>query len=248
MLTGYFNYANIDLVIEDLVAVLIKTLLSIVTLFLLTKLMGNKQISQLSFFDYVVGITVGSIGADLATSSTPIHLSLIALILYALVSVIISLATLKSIRARRFFIGTPIPLIIDGKIITKNLKSAKVDINELLAEARVQGYFDIANISHAVMETNGRFSFLTTSNNKPLTPQDMDIQVEKVYPVANVIIDGVIMENNLLLYKKDKKWLENKLSQKNIDLKKVLLATMSKEYILNIYYNTGEKSILSPFD
>lgn len=248
MLTGYFNYANIDMIVEDLIAVTLKTLLSIVVLFFLTKLMGNKQISQLSFFDYVVGITIGSIGAELATSDTPIHFTLIALVLYALISVLISFLSLKSIGARRFLIGTPIPIVKDGKILSKNLSKAKVDVNEFLAEARVQGYFDIANISYAVMETNGRFSFLPTSETSPLTPKDIDISPAPTYPVANVIVDGVIMENNLKLLDKDAKWLKNVLHARKVQLKEILLATLSEEYQLNIYYKTGDKVTLSPFD
>ena len=248
MLTGYFNYASIDLVIEDLIAVTLKSLLSIVVLFFLTKLMGNKQISQLSFFDYVVGITVGSIGAELAVSDTPIHFSLIALVLYALVSVLISFLTIKSIKARRFFVGTPIPLIKEGKFLSQNLAKAKVDINELLAEARVQGYFDISNISYAVMETNGRFSFLPTSETAPLTPKEMNISPAPTQPVANVVVDGVIMENNLKVFKKDSSWLKTALQKQGVQLKEILLATLSEEYQLNVYYKSGENVILSPFD
>ena len=231
MLTGYFNYASMDMVIEDLISVTLKTLLSIVVLFFLTKLMGNKQISQLSFFDYVVGITIGSIGADLATSSNPIHFSLIALILYAIVSVLISLFAIKSIKAKKFFTGKPIYLIKDGKILYENLSKAKVDITELIAEGRNQGQFDVTKITYAVMETNGRFSFFSdTAENFPI----------------NIILDGVIMENNLSLLKKDKTWLIKLLTDNGVNYKKLLLATKSKEQLI-IQYKTGDKKTI-PLD
>ncbi len=248
MLTGYFSYASTELIMEDIIAVLLKSLLSVVVLFTLTKLMGNKQISQLSFFDYVVGITVGSIGAELAISSNPVHFPIIALIVYAIVSILISILSMKSIRARRFLIGTPILLIRDGKLLSQNLSKAKVDVNEFLAEARTKGYFDISKISYAVMETNGQFSFLPTSLTRPLTPEDMNIEPEPASPVANVVVDGVIMENNLSIMEKDAKWLISKLDSRGINLKKILLATLSEEYSLKIYYKTGESTELSPFD
>lgn len=248
MLTGYFNYASAELIIEDIIAVLLKSALSVVVLFFLTKLMGNKQISQLSFFDYVVGITIGSIGAELAISSTPVHFPIIAILVYAIASVIVSVLSLRSIRARRFLVGVPTVLVKDGKLLYNSLAKARVDVNEFLAEARIQGYFNIEDISYAVMETNGRFSFLPTSTTRPLTTGDMNITPPPSSPVANVIIDGVLMENNLRLFGKDSAWLRERLAKQGVDIQKVLLATLSEEYSLKIYYKSGEKCELSPFD
>lgn len=236
------------MIAADVLSIFIKALVSVVVLFILTKLMGNKQISQLSFFDYVVGISIGSIAAELAVTGTPFIFPIIAMLVYAIVSVIVSYISMKSVKARRFLVGTPIVLIKNGKILGKNLAKAKVDINEFLAEARYEGYFDISNISYAVMETNGRFSFLPTANTKPLTPDDMKIEVTESEPLANVIVDGVIMENNLYTLGKTPDWLKNRFEKKKVDIKNVLLATMSEEYELNVYYKTGEKIELSPFD
>ncbi len=248
MITDYFIYSDTETIAMDIVAILIKSVVSILVLFVLTKLMGNKQISQLSFFDYVVGITIGSIAAELAVTSTPFIFPIIAMIIYALVSVLVSFISMKSIRARRFLVGTPITLVKDGKILGENLANAKVDVNEFLAEARYEGYFDITDISYAVMETNGRFSFLPKAGAKPLTPEDMNIEVKQKAPLANVIVDGAIMENNLASIGKNAHWLKEKLNKKNIDYQKVLLATLSEEYEMNVYFKTGEKSELSPFD
>ena len=98
------------------------------------------------------------------------------------------------------------------------------------------------------METNGRFSFLPTSESAPLTPKDMNITPAPTYPVANIVVDGVIMENNLKIFKKDIAWLENTLNMRGVDLKEILLATLNEEYQLNVYYKSGEKTVLSPFD
>lgn len=248
MITDYFTFTEKELIASDVLSIVIKAVVSIIVLFVLTKLMGNKQISQLSFFDYVVGITIGSIASELAVGETPFLFPIIAMIIYALVSVLVSYISIKSIKARRFLVGTPITLIKNGKILGENLANAKVDVNEFLAEARYAGYFDVSDVEFAVMETNGRFSFLPKSGVKPLTPNDMKIQVEQKAPLANVIVDGVIMENNLASLDKSTDWLKEKLSAKNIELQKVLLATLSEEYEMKIFFKTGEQRDLSPFD
>ena len=117
------------------------TLGSIVIMFIITKLMGNKQISQFTLFDYINGITIGSIAAEMAVNDKPDDLwdAALAMALYGAVGIVLSYATMKSIKCRRFIAGTPILLIEDGKIYPENLKSAKLDIGDLLTRARVSG-------------------------------------------------------------------------------------------------------------
>lgn len=245
----YFNNLTVERFWLDVLETVIMAIVSIVVLFVLTKLMGKKQISQLSFFDYAIGISIGSIAAETAVSTTtPFHLSIIAMIIYGGISILVSYLSMKSIRARRLLVGAPVTLIKDGKILVDGLKKSKIDINELLSEARQNGYFDIANISHCVMETNGKFSFIPTSNVKPLTASDVNITVPQETPLANVIIDGKIMEQNLVCLGKSVDWLKSKFSQKNIDIKNVLLATMSEEYELDYYERNGTANSMSIFD
>ena len=245
----YFSNLTVEQFWLDVLETVIMAIVSIVVLFVLTKLMGKKQISQLSFFDYAIGISIGSIAAETAVSmTTPFHLSIIAMVIYGGISILVSYLSMKSIRARRLLVGAPVTLIKEGKILTDGLKKSKIDVNELLSEARQNGYFDISNISHCVMETNGKFSFIPVSNNKPLTPNDVNITIPQETPLANVIIDGKIMERNLITLGKSVEWLKSKFNQKNIDIKKVLLATMSEEYEINYYERNGGASSMSTFD
>ena len=245
----YFKNLTTETFWSDILETVIMAIVSIVVLFILTKLMGKKQISQLSFFDYAIGVSIGSIAAEVAVSTTtPFHLSIIAMLIYGGISILVSLLSLKSIRARRLLVGTPITLIEDGKIINEGLKKSKIDINELLSEARQNGYFDITKISHCVMETNGKFSFIPTSNVRPLTPSDVNIRVKQDTPIANVIIDGKIMENNIKMLGKTPEWLKEKFSSHGEDIKNVLLATMNEEYELSFYKRTEERSSMSVFD
>lgn len=134
---------------------------SFFVLFILDKLMGNRQLSQMSFFDYVVGITIGSIAAEMATDlEADWYHAIIAMAVYALIEIVLSFISRKSKKARKFLNGEPILLINKGGIIAKNLQKARITRDDLLSEARVQGYFDIKEIAYAIMEDSGNISFL----------------------------------------------------------------------------------------
>ena len=159
---------------NTIIDVIIRTISSLITLFMFTKLMGKKQISQLNIFDYVVGITIGSIAADISldTSKNLVD-GIVAMLIYALFNAMVSYLTLKSIKFRRIFTGTPTMIVENGKIIEKGLEKAKFDINDLLEEARNAGYFNLEEIEYAIMESNGRISFLPSDKDKPVTKKDM---------------------------------------------------------------------------
>lgn len=245
----YFENLSAETFWSDVLETVIMAIVSIVVLFVLTKLMGKKQISQLSFFDYAIGISIGSIAAETAVSmTTPFHLSIIAMVIYGLISILVSYLSMKSIRARRVLVGTPVTLIKDGKIMVESLKNSKIDVNELLSEARQNGYFDISKISYCVMETNGKFSFIPKSDTRPLTPSDVKVEVVQETPLANVIIDGKVMENNVTAMGKTTDWLKTQLQKRGEDIKNILLATMSEEYELTFYKYTNERSSIQLFD
>lgn len=115
--------------------VVIRSLFSLITLFLVTKMLGKKQVSQLSLFDYVIGISIGNFAAEISINvDTPYVNGIVAVLIFGIVAVSISYLTMKSMRLRRFFMGTPTLLIQNGKILEKNLKKVKFDINDMLEE------------------------------------------------------------------------------------------------------------------
>ena len=222
---------------EECINIAIRTFVVIVILFFLTKLLGKKQISQLSLFDYIVGITIGSIAADISLDIHKNFISgLISLLIFVLVSYLITVFTMKSIKARRFFTGVPTVLVEKGKIIESGLKKCKLDINELLAEARIAGYFDINEIDYALMEINGAISFLPMEKEKPVTKKDMKIKCDKGGLTVNAIIDGKYMDNNMTASGKDKEWLDHELKVQGYDsYDDILLATVDTNYQVKIY-------------
>lgn len=214
-----------------------RTILVLVILFFITKMMGKKQISELNFFDYVVGITIGSIAADISLDIEKNMIAgIAALFIYGFISYIISFVSIKSILARRFFIGVPTVLVEKGKIIESGLKKSKIDVNDLLMEARENGYFNLDEIDYALMEVNGNISFLPKEKEKPVTKRDMKIKCSNEGLTVNAIIDSKYMANNMKAINKDKEWLDHELKVNGYDnYDNILLATIDNNYKVTIY-------------
>lgn len=227
-------------------SVFIRSIVTIVVLFLLAKVMGKKQISQLNLFDYIVGITIGSVAADISLDLNKSFLDgVICMLVFGLTGALVSYVTLKSIKLRRFFTGTPSIIIENGKIIEEGLKKVKFDINDLMEELRGAGYFNIDEVAYAVMETNGKISFLPKDGDKPVTKKDMDLKIIPSSLVANIIIGGKIMMNNLKAMNKDEKWLSHELKVLGYkDIDEILLATLDSNDKIMVY----KKGISAKYD
>jgi len=231
---------NIDF--NELLNVTFRALSSLITLFLVTKMLGKKQVSQLSLFDYVIGISIGNFAAEMTINLESNEINGIwAVVLFGLFAYAISYLTMKSIILRRFFMGTPTILIQEGKILEKNLKKVKFDVNDMLEEIRGSGYFDLSQVEYALMEANGKLSILPKAEYKPITPKDMNIKVNKEGLCSNVIIDGEIMHNNLFNINKDDKWIKKQLKVKGYsDISKILLATIDINEKIVVYERNYE--------
>ena len=170
---------------------------SLAALFLLTKLSGNKQVSQMNLFDYVMGITIGSIAAEMASELESPLRPLWAMVVYGLAAWGIALLTNKSIRVRRFIIGKPLILMDSGVIYRKNLRRARMDLNEFLMYCRVSGYFDLNQIQTAILEHNGTVTFLPAAMQRPVTPADLSMQPRQELLQTPVVQDGRVLPENL---------------------------------------------------
>ena len=219
----------------DIIKEILTAFLSVVVLFIITKIMGHKQVAQLDFFDYISGITIGSIAAELATELEEPIKPLIALIVYGFVSVLLSLITHKFPRTRKYVNGTPTILMSGGKIYRKNLRKAKLDLSEFMLLCREMGYFDLSDIHTAIFEHNGKLSVLPVSTKRPATPSDMNIQPEAAHLGTEIIMDGRIMGENLKRAGRDINWLDKKLKAQGY--------TSAKEVFLGVYY--AEKDALT---
>ena len=224
----------------DFIKLVLTSVLSVVALFIITKIMGHKQVAQLDFFDYVSGITIGSIGAELATELEAPWKPLVALLIYGIVSVILNLLAHKFPRSRKYINGTPTILLNGDKLYRKNLKKAKLDLSEFLLLCREQGYFDLSEIQTAIFEHNGKLSILPKAASRPLTPEDMGIEVKSAHIGTEVIMDGRIMGENLVRIGRNEVWLKSELD--SMGHKRI------EEIFLGIYNTEEDKLSLFPIE
>ena len=222
----------------DILKVILTALLSVLSIFIITKLMGHKQVAQLDFFDYISGITIGSIAAELATELEKPYKPLIALVIYGLVSLLLDFIVQKFPRCRKYINGTPTILMNEGKIYRKNLKQAKLDLSEFMLLCREQGYFELDEIQTAIFEHNGKISVLPKAANRPATPDDLKIPAKATHIGAEVIMDGRVMSENLSRIGRDEKWLENQMKTQGYK--------NAKEIFLGIYRPEEDKLTLYP--
>ena len=221
---------------EELWIVVYRSFLSLAALFLVTKMLGKKQVSQLSLFDYVIGISIGNFAAEMTINLESQTMNgILAVFIFGIVAYVVSFLTMKSIFLRRFFMSTPTILIEKGQILKEGLKKVKYDMNDLLQQCRINGYFDVSDIEYAIMEPNGNISILPKENKRPVNLEDLNIAKNQSGLCANVIIDGKIMEENLKNINKSKKWLLKQI--KTDDLSKILLVTVDNNEKVKVYYN-----------
>ena len=221
----------------DYITILSQTLLSFIVLFILARLSGYRQISQMSMFDYINGITIGSIAAEMATG-LDMHWSypLIAMVGYGLLTLFVSCLSARSLKIRRFVTGNPLVLLHNGSIYWKNLKKAHVTVNEMLEECRISGYFSLNDLQTILLESNGKFSFIPAAGQKPVTTEDLHIPAEADCIHANLIIDGVLLKTNLQTAGRDEHWLDKKLRQQGLtSVKDVFLAVFEQPDTLLIF-------------
>lgn len=223
----------------EILKVVLTALLSVVALFAVTKIMGHKQVAQLDFFDYVSGITIGSIGAELATELEKPHKPLIALAIYGLTSILLNLMVHKIPGSRKYINGTPTIFMNDGKIYRNNLKKAKIDLSEFMLLCREQGYFNLNEIQTAIFEHNGKLSILPKAANRPATPEDLKITAKATHIGVEVIMDGRVMRENLSRIGQNKTWLDKQIKSQNFkDAKDIFLAVYCpSEDKLTLYPN-----------
>ena len=231
------------------IKIILTSLGSLIALFASTKIAGNKQMSELSMFDYINGITIGSIAAEMATSlDGEFYFPLIAIAIYTMVMWLISYVSEKSVKSRRFLAGRSILLMKDGKIYQKNFKKAKIDISEFLAQCRINGYFKLNDIDTAILEENGKISFLPKAAARTVTTRDIGLSLTQDSIMYTVILDWHIMTENLKRSGKNKQWLEKELYKHKIsNINDVYIAECDNDNLLFVFSKTDTNPKNDPF-
>ncbi|MNB65233.1 hypothetical protein D3C81_408400 [compost metagenome] len=223
--------------------VIVRTLIAIVILFLLTKLLGKRQFSQLSFFEYITGITIGSIAATISLETDRNwHLGIIALLVWCTVSFIIEFVQLKSKKARDFLDFKATVLVKDGQIQEANLKKERLTSDELLVQLRSKNVFKIADVEFAILEPNGEINVLVKRESQPLTPKSLGVKVAPEMVAQAVIMDGKLIPEGLDSIKKTPEWLMNELEKQELNVHDVFLGQVDAygELTVDLYADKAQ--------
>lgn len=233
-----FGFNNTDQM--PFLELIIRVTIAFWLLLLLIRIMGRKQVSQLTFFDYITGISIGAITASLAVNRTiPIITAIFALIIWTFWLMIVNVTTLKSIPARKLLNSEPIMVIHNGQILEQNLRLRYYNVNDLLMQLRENGVFDPNEVQIGIAETDGKLSILKKSQFKPVTGKDLNIQTtinSTNYAVEKeLVIDGQIIYDNLSLNHVNIEWLQQQLNSQGItDMRQVMLATITPQGTLYV--------------
>lgn len=214
------------------------SIISLIVLFILTKMMGYRQITQLSMYDYIIGITIGSIASEMTVLENfkDISRPLTAMIIYALFTICLSLISRRSLKIRHFIEGNPLTLYKDNLIQSDSLAKAKMDINEFLMQLRIAGYFDLTQIDEVILETNGRFSIFPKTKYRPTTVNDLSLHPQTEKPLISLVINGQLLKDQLHFIHQDEKWLLSQLKVQGYhDYNNLLLVLCDNNQQITIY-------------
>lgn len=198
---------------------------------IIMRLLGKRQIGQLQPSELVFALVI----ADLASSpmeniGVPLVNGIIPILTLFIVEKLLSVMALKSQRARGLICGTPSIVIEKGVILDKELQRLRLNINDILEQMRLKGYFQITEVEYAIIETSGDLSVIPKAVNKPLTPKDLNIQAADEGLPVTLIADGRINTRNLHIIGLDENWLMNELKNNNINsAKDIFFAYVTSE-------------------
>ncbi len=213
--------------------IVIRAIVMFIVLFVIVKVLGKKQIKNLTLYDYILSITIGSIAADSIISlDTPLYDGLIAIVVFAFIGYLFSLLALQSHMVEEFIDGEPLVLFENNNFNYGNLDRAKMSVAKVLEHCRLKGCFDINELDSAVLEPSGDVSILLKGNNQPLTSRDVKNNIQKNSKKQtlshSIIVDGVVDKEELKKAKKTKSWLNNYLKSKKHKLDRIALLSIDK--------------------
>jgi uncharacterized membrane protein YcaP (DUF421 family) len=208
--------------------IVFRGILFTIILFFITKLIGKKQLSHLSFFEYVTGITIGGVAAIVILEvKYSIFTGGLVIVVMAAIPYFVSFISLKSKRFRDFVVGKGSIFIKDGKIIEGNLKKERYATDELLELLRKQNIFQVSDVEFAVLEATGDLSVMLKKENSPLTPKDVNLTVTSVKEPQTVIMDSEIMDEPLAAIGRSRYWLHAELEKLGVSLENVFLGQVN---------------------
>lgn len=196
----------------------LRTIILYIITMLSMKAMGKRQIGQLQPFEFVIILIISEMATlSLESNGVPLMNSVITIITITLLQITIALINLKSQKFRTVVCGKPAVIVKNGEIMENEMRRLRLNTNDLLEQMRAKGYFDMAEVEFAIMETNGQLSIMPRADKRPVNPGDLNINVDNETPAVSLILDGKVHHKHLEEQQKDIKWLMKKLHQYNIE-------------------------------
>ena len=231
---------------NEAAVVFVRGIISFLTLLIFTRLLGKQQVSELTFFDYILGITIGSIAATLTTDlSSRAWPHWVGLATWTGAVWFLQWITLHLRGVAKYINGEPVILIRNGQIMEKNLRKMRFTIDDLLTQLRHQQIFDLKVVEFAILETDGKISVLKKSQYTAVTPDDLKIPTQYRGICTELIYDGTVIDANLKGVNLDRSWLDQQLQAQGIKSpREVSLALLNTEGELYIsrYQEASQQS------
>ena len=226
--------------------ILERSLIAYIALLFFARIIGRKLISQLTYFDYITGITIGSIASSLTVDKNIDWVDgLIALGMWTVLPILVSFISSTNLTVKKLLDGSPVILMQNGEIIYKNLKKTRFAIGDMLEELRNYGVFDLSDVEFIILETNGKLSVLLKSQKETPTREEMGVKSDKEQLLPNLIIDGKVIYKHLENLNLTEGWLYSQLKiQKIKSPNLVALAFLDKNQKLIIHKKSYEPKSL----
>lgn len=227
--------------------VILRSVFILIILFAITKWLGKRQISQLSFFEYIAGMTIGDIAAQVSTGlDSKFFHGVFAILIFAVVPFLTGILSLKNKTARDFFEGKSTVLIKDGKILEDNLKKEKYTSDKLLELLRGKDAFSVADVEFAVLEPSGELNVLLKKDRQPLTAKDIGLKVANEKEPQTVIMDGNVLDEPLSASGHNRAWLHAELEKLGVVIENVFLGQVDSYGQLTIDIYNDKLQMPSP--
>ncbi|MEW6448317.1 MAG: DUF421 domain-containing protein [Bacillota bacterium] len=211
-------------------AVFYRTVVIYFMVLLVMRLMGKREIGQLSPFDFVVAIIIAEVAAlPMEEPEIPLLRGLLPLFVLAGLEVVFSYAALHSRWFRRMMCGTPQLVIWDGQILHREMRRARYNLDDLMAQLREKGYPDPAEVACAVLENSGRLSVVPRGESQPVTRGDLGLESGSTGLPRILVADGEVLDRNLAAVGRGRAWLEKELEARGFSLPGVFLVSLSPD-------------------
>lgn len=203
---------------DNMLPMLYETIFGFFALFLLTKILGKTQISQLTAFDFIAALVLGElVGNALFDEKAGILDIGYVIILWGSLLYLVEMITQKFKRSRHLLEGKPSFVIHKGKIIYEEMRKNKIDIGELQHLLRMKDVFAIQDVEFAIMETNGDVTVLRKSAAQTPTRKDLNVAPSEPQIAATVISDGEMIKDNLSEFDLSEEWLGKEINRQGFD-------------------------------